>query len=336
MAKANRRRRRAAERETRQDARRDVRLSLRPELRAIDRQEAALRGDYEDFTGQSEGIYDALANELAPLGPAYQEQSQGISSGLEQALADLASSLGLQGMDTPQAETQAALGAYGAVGAGGLSQLASQMQRGLGYQTSAERQTGIEREEVARNLLQGLQDALEGLGDRRLDVTEGMGSLVRQRMDELAEQQLTQQLARSQMQSDRAFSELLSSQIGGLLGGGGGGGGFGPGGGPGPGGPGPGGGAGPNADIPPRGPQGAGPGGNTAGSRGIIEQWLAGALGDDWTEVWEDLRPRQRRRLRGKGYFRGNAPGPGGPNTASGEGPFPRYPPWEYPWGTGR
>lgn len=233
----------------RQNALEDVQIQVQPELNAIDRAEQQARGDYEDFGSQAEGIYDALRNELQGAAGQYQPQVDAISSGLTTRLSDLANQIGLSSMDTPGGETAAALGAYGSIGAGGLSQLSSDALRNASYGTSAQRQGAIEREEVQRNLLQDLKDTLDGLQERELQVNEGMGPLIHQRMRELSDEAVTRRLAHSQMASDEALSQYLQDSIGGMLGGGGGGGRYGPrGGGGGNGGP----------NVPP--PHDAGPG----------------------------------------------------------------------------
>jgi len=261
-----------------QRATRDVQLQIQPQLDSIDRAEERARNDYADFGAAAEGTYDALSNELAPLGGQYQTQSDAISSGLGTSLSQLAQQIGLSNMDTPDAETAAGLGAYGSIGQTGLSQLANNASRNLGYQTSAQRQGAIEREEVSRNLLQDLQDALEGYGERRLDVTGQQGEMFKQRLDELRDQSITQQLARSQMASEEAMSQYLQDTIGGTLSGLGGGGGFDGGGGGRPGG---GGGGGPSGP-PPRREVGPGfgsdgesiPRGNNPPPDNTVMQWL--------------------------------------------------------------
>ncbi len=316
-------------------ARRDVMLALRPELNAIDREEARARDDYEEMLAQSGNIYDALLSQLAPLGPQYQTGAEAISSGLQTSLSDLANSIGLSAMDTAAPETAAALAAYGSVGSGGLSTLASQMARNLGYQTSAQRQGAIEREEVARNLMQELRDALEALSERRLSATDKLDQMILQRLDQLREQRLTQQLAQSQMASDEAFSQFLQGQIGSMLGSS----------------------VRPSrtdrgTDTTDRGTdteQGYNTPSETRPARTeteaepervppIVQRWLMSQdvqprrRSASWSDLWEGLTPKQRRRLRRLGYFPGNPPGVG---TMT--GPMPGVGPTspDYPWSFG-
>jgi hypothetical protein len=227
----------ARRRKVYRQAARDVRLSNKPSLQAIKRETKRGTNEFGDYMAAADSAYRGLINELQGLNPQYNQISNNIADTLNTQLSGLAGLLGTANPEpapegspegiaygTPAGEAAAAAGLYGTLGAGGLELLASQRQRNLGYTTSAKRQGAIERETAQTNLVQDYKDFLQEMRDRRLGITSTMPVEIRQRMDQIRQQNLQNRLARQQMAlaqqeaaSNAALNEFLSSQISGLL-----------------------------------------------------------------------------------------------------------------------
>lgn len=172
-----------------QRAQRDVRLAFRPEMRAIDRAQDQARDDYEEADNRIKEIYDSLQANLAPLYGQYDAQSQQITQDLTGQLQQMSSMMGMTpAMTGAAAEGQAAAGAFTGIGAGGLSLLASERSRNLGYQTSTQRQGELERATLRKNYLEDFRDIVESLKEREIDVQGDKASAIIQRLDELRDQ----------------------------------------------------------------------------------------------------------------------------------------------------
>ena len=192
---------------------RDVRLSERPQVRQL---QQAQQG--------TETAYGGFQDLLAPMGKQYGNQTEDIAGNLTSQLAALS---GMLGGDTPVAssalpagEAQAGANMGTQLGAGSLGLLASQAQRNLGYQQSAVREGGLAERSALDNLTQQMSELFAQRPEQ-----------IRQRMDELRQQNLENSLVKSQMQGDAAYVEFLKQYIGGMDFGGGKGGGRGTGGG---------------------------------------------------------------------------------------------------------
>jgi len=218
-------------------ATRDVRLSNKPALQAIKRESKRGANEYADYMGAADWAYKGLINELQGLNPQYNQISNNIADSLNAQLGELAGLLGTanpanapegspEGIayGTPAGEAAAAAGLYGTLGAGGLELLGSQRQRNLGYTTSAKRQGAIERETAQTNLIQDYQDFQQEMRDRRLGITSTMPLEIRQRIDQIKQQNLQNRIAREQLaiakqeaESNAAMAEMMMANISGLL-----------------------------------------------------------------------------------------------------------------------
>lgn len=172
-------------------ARRDVRLSYRPLIRETKRAQRAAKSAYGAVPGELENIYED-----------YTGQSNQIASNLVDQLGQLHGALP-SGQLGPAPELSAFNGAYGSAGEAALGSLGSQAQRNISFGASTEAQAAIEKRSALDNLIQ-----------QRLQLMQGMPAEIRARVDELREQRLTQQLARSQMRSEEATSKYLMDLIG--------------------------------------------------------------------------------------------------------------------------
>ena len=194
-------------------AKRDVSLSQQPALNAIQRMIDQANQDYQNSLMGAQSAYGGFQQEIAPMAEQYTSQSQGIADALSQQLAGLSS--GMNAPNLAEGELAAGQGLFGIQGAGGLEMLASQAQRNLGYQQSATREGALAERYAGQNLLQDLNDQLDQYYNRTLDVTDMTPALIRQREDELRQQRLENQLVKSQMSGDEAFNQYLQGLIGG-------------------------------------------------------------------------------------------------------------------------
>lgn len=172
----------------------DVRLSYRPFLQENERMQNA-----------AESVYGALPEEIRNISQGYTGKIGNIGDQFVDTAAEVAGFFPqLEGMPAP--EVGAFQGAYGDATTASLGNLASMAGRNAGFNASALRQSGLENRSAQDTLLQ-----------QRQQVLQNMAADIRSRVDELREQRLTQQLAKSQMEGDEAFSKYLVDLIGGEL-----------------------------------------------------------------------------------------------------------------------
>lgn len=202
----NRLRRRAA---------RDVRVSLRPYLQELRFQRKQARGDTRDYVNQVGSIYGGLDRELEQIGDDYIPVAQGITDQLQTDLGEWSQHLGSV---SPAGELAAAAGLFGNIGAGAMGEIGAAQQRSLDWNTSSQRQGGIEQATTQRNALMGLQDTLQEINRRRLQATRGVGPDVLSRLDELRDFQQQMSLAnrefRLRQQAAQAQRQFLIDQLG--------------------------------------------------------------------------------------------------------------------------
>lgn len=234
--KGNKRRKRQQEQQRFYNrAGRDVRLALDPLLEALSREGTLAERQFRTDADRFRDIYGSLDRELQPLTGQFREQMSGVTEDFQGQLGELAQLLGSQVPGVPQSELTAGAGAFGALGAGALGELASARGRNVAYNTSAERQGGIEQAVTHRNALVDLENYLSELSRRRADVQEDIPDLFRQRLDELRDQSWQREMARkefglraaatkSQVGSDKSLNRYLQDAIRSSFGGGGGGG----------------------------------------------------------------------------------------------------------------
>ena len=129
----------------------------------------------------------------------------------------------LQGFSPEEAAAGSNLGS--AIGTAGLNNLTNDASRFGMSQSAAQRESIVGGRNTQDSLMQHMEDALQGYNDQLRGITAQEPYQIESRLDDLRDQRLEQQLAKSKMQGDKAFSSFLSDYMGGQLGGGGGGGG---------------------------------------------------------------------------------------------------------------
>lgn len=264
----------------------DVQVSFQPQLDAIKQAQLAAQQQYADDAARVQNIYGALLNQLGPLSGTYDTAAQGIAGDLSSQIGGLAGLLGSSVEGVPASEITAGTNAVGTQGTGALESLAVDRSRNLDYNTSAQRQGGIEQMTASRNYLMDLQDLMDQYAQQGLDITAQMPALIRSRLGELRDQRwqrkmaqkefgLRAALAKAQLNGDKATANWIKKQINANRSGPGNGGGGGGNWSPGPGGGGAGGGA------------QAHPGGDGSGGAALNHLLSGGSR-------WNDLTPAQR------------------------------------------
>jgi len=231
-----------------QTARRNVRLQTAPQRNAVDRAELASNQDYLRAVQAATSAYGGFQKEAGnvPKFPLqqitsqlqgqlgqYQQMLGGVPEGVPNELGpgfnvnptpDESFPVGL-----PQSEAGAGTALAGAFGENAFGTIGTAASLDQMNRSSARREGNLAERYAKENLLQDLQDRLEGFSQRRMDIADLMPGMMQQEMDRLAQEA-------EGRRSERALMEYLTSQInadlrGGGRGGGGGGGGGGPGGG---------------------------------------------------------------------------------------------------------
>ena len=206
-------------------ARRDIKVAYQPYLDEIDRQREQEEREYGQNTERVGDIYKALQSTLAPLGGQYDTQAQKIAGDLTTQLGSLSGllkplSLGdptLTGQDAAAANAQytqmaapevnANLGAFGALGAGGQTLLASDRSRNLGYQTSTQRQVGLDRNAIEKDFLQDFRDTMDDFRAQRMDLVNRQPGEILARLDQLRQSRKDNRLAQAELELRRSIAD---------------------------------------------------------------------------------------------------------------------------------
>lgn len=204
-----------------------VESSYAPQIQEIQRQMTGAGQDTAAHTEAIGNIYDAFGKAVAPLDNSYQQQMGDISKSYTGSLKDLTNMLGTS--SSPAGELAAAGGLFGDIGAAGLSGLANEQTRNVGYNTSAERQGSIESVVAKGNAAQDLADQLkvfrQQLADTRANQARDTLNQTNTLEDTKFQQQLAQQelflrqkALQAQVLSDKAlrgyYSDLTSKNNG--------------------------------------------------------------------------------------------------------------------------
>jgi hypothetical protein len=220
-------------------ARRNVRLQTAPQRNAVDRAELQANQDYLRATQAAQSAYGGYQHELqdVPKFPLNQltNQLQGqleqyhnmlggtppgvpgaVSSGPEGAPSTQQFAVGL-----PSNEAGAGTALYSQLGDNAFNTLTNDAARQAQYRESAGREGGLAERYAHENLIQDLQDQLQGFSQQRMQIADQMPNMIKAEMERL------QQEAEDR-RSENALRDYLLGQ---LQGGGGGGGGYGGGGG---------------------------------------------------------------------------------------------------------
>ncbi len=237
MAAGNQQRQRR--RENRQDRRlnqratRDVQLQSQP---AFDYNNAQLQQAQENYLRAQQSAQSASGGAFDAIGAARNPGFDRIADQFTQNLNSLAPEFGGAGAQVPytansiygerggsigmpENEVVAGNALGGAIGAAGLAGLANDDSRWGMLREGAQREASTFGRNSEAALRQQMLDTIQGHENEQQNLMAQQPYQIKQRMDELKDQAIEEQLARSKMQSDRAFSQALQDQLGLMIGG---------------------------------------------------------------------------------------------------------------------
>jgi len=223
-----------------QSARRNVRIQTAPQRNAIDRAELQANQDYLNAVQGARSAYGGYQQELqnVPRFPLNQLTGQlqdqlsqyhtllgGTPEGVPQELysgpANAPSTDTFQ-VGLPQNEASAGTALYSQLGDNAFNTLTNDAARQAGYRQSAHREGALAQRYAHENLIQDLQDKLQGFSQQRMQLSDMMTPMMQAEMERL------QQEAQDR-RSENALRDYLLGQLQNQ--GGNGPGGYGPGGG---------------------------------------------------------------------------------------------------------
>jgi hypothetical protein len=178
-------------------AARDVRLAIRPQLQALKREQGQVRDDYGEYQNQLRFMYDLVGQNLGQIGADLKGQLNPLDNQYARQAEGLLGALGLGTSTAPDAAAYAnALGAQALAGQRALGTMSSDA-----FQTnaSARRQGEYERLTTGRRAMGEMQDELDALRERKMDIRALRPDMLQQRLDEL------RQLAWEQWMAEREF-----------------------------------------------------------------------------------------------------------------------------------
>jgi hypothetical protein len=222
-------------------ATRDMDLALQRLINELYNQQFQAQQDYLGAMSGYEsafGGYQNLLKQIPEFSTAAQQQQflqnlQSLSGMLSATPpgVDVEQMYGIP-VGAPANEAQAAKELFATLGANTLGMLGSMEAMQDAYRQNALIEAGMARRSAMGNAVQSMQDVIEQLRQRMLNVNEMAPEMFLQRLDELRQQALENKLAQQKIRSDQAFAEwLMNSAQSALSGGGRGGGGRGGGGG---------------------------------------------------------------------------------------------------------
>lgn len=247
----NRNQTRRDNRQNRQDRRlsqratRDVQLMNQPQF---DYNNAQLQQAQENYLRAQQSAQSASGGAYDAIGGAQRPQFGQIADQFTERLNALAPEFGGAGATVPYREqdmfstTEGQIGmpanevaagnAVGsAFGTGTLGMLSNDEARWGMSREGAQQEASIFGRNSEAQLRQQMLDTIQGHENEQQNLMAQQPYQIKSRLDELKDQAIEEQLARSKMRSDAAFSQAIQDQLGGMLSGGGGGGGGGTGGG---------------------------------------------------------------------------------------------------------
>ncbi len=202
-----------------QTATRNVGLQYAPQYQQIQQEQQNAQADYLNQLQAARSAYGGYQQEIAPYGQQYSDLSSQIGNNLMSQLQ------GLQGVyptGMPSNESSAVSALANALGTTGFNTLASEAQRNLDYQTSAQREGALSQRYAADTLGQQLSNQLRGFSDQRLNLAAQQPAMIQSEVDRLRQQSIENQLAQSQIAGNNALNQYVQNQIGGYLNPGGG------------------------------------------------------------------------------------------------------------------
>lgn len=204
------------------NARRNVNVSFQPGINSAYRGLDQANLDFQNQDLGVQSIYGGLDQEFPKLNEQYENRTADISGDLEGALSRFSAGLNQQGL--PASEVAANTSVYGTQGNNFLNHLASNDQRALQWNQSAQREGGLSERYARQNLLQGLSDTQQQYYNRIADLNEQKQPAIMSELERLRQE-------RQSNRQDKAYADMIASLTGNALSGGGGGGGTGGGGG---------------------------------------------------------------------------------------------------------
>jgi len=228
----------------RQRATNDVQLMMQPQF---DYNNAQLQQTQEDYGRAQQAAQSASGGAYDAIGAARNPGFDRIADDFTQNLNALAPEFGGAGavmpyqqnsiygersgsIGMPAGEVAAGNALGGAIGQAGISGLANDDARWGMLREGAQREASTFGRNSQAALQQQMLDTLRQHENEQQNLMAQQPYQIKSRLDELKDQAIEQQLAKSKMASDRAFSEALQAQLTGMTsgfgnGGGGGGGG---------------------------------------------------------------------------------------------------------------
>jgi len=219
----------------RQRATNDVQLMMQPQF---DYNNAQLQQTQENYLRAQQAAQSASGGAYDAIGDARNPGFDRIADQFTQNLNSLAPEFGGQGaampytsnsiygerggtIGMPANEVSAGNALGGAIGQAGLSGLANDDARWGMLREGAQREASIFGRNSQAALQSQMMDVLRQHENEQQNLMAQQPYQIKSRLDELKDQAIEQQLAKSKMRSDRAFSEALQAQLTGMIGGGG-------------------------------------------------------------------------------------------------------------------
>lgn len=179
-------------------ARRNVRIQTAPQRNAVDRAELQSGQDYLRALQAARSSYGGFQKELRqtpdfPLGQLT-NQLQGQLSQFHTMLGGSPSpvpeGIPSEGMPVglPGSEQGAGTALYSQLGDNAFNTLTNTASRDEMYQRSAAREGGLAERYARENLIQDLQDQLQGFDQRRMEIADLQGPMIQQEMERLRQE----------------------------------------------------------------------------------------------------------------------------------------------------
>lgn len=237
MAGSNHQQQQRHRRQRRQDNRlydratNDVQLQMQPQfdynnaqlqqaqenyLRLMQTAQSASGGAFDAIGDAKNPGFDRIANQftdnLNALAPEFTGQNATMPYQNNSIYGERSGTIGM-----PANESAAGGALGGAIGAAGFSSLANDDARWGMAREGAQQEASIFGRNQQAALLQNMQDTLQQHENENQNLFAQQPYQIKSRVDDLRDQAIEEQLARSKMRSDKAFAQALMDQINGDL-----------------------------------------------------------------------------------------------------------------------
>lgn len=199
-------------------------------LRAQQAAQAASGGAYDAIGEARNPGFDRIADQFTQNLNALAPEFGGVGAQMPYTANSIYGERGGT-IGMPENEVAAGNALGGAIGSAGLSGLANDDARWGMLREGAQREASTFGRNAQAALQSQMMDTLRQHENEQQNLMAQQPYQIKSRLDELKDQAIEQQLAKSKMRSDAAFSQAIQDQISGITGGFGGGGGGGGGGG---------------------------------------------------------------------------------------------------------